>query len=73
MTDFKEQRIYIKFCFNIKKTAAETHWMLQKDFGDNAMSQSKTFYGTNSSGTDENLSTTMSVLDDGRQAQHWKT
>jgi len=26
-----------------KNTVAETHWMLQEDFGDNAMSQSKTF------------------------------
>jgi hypothetical protein len=44
MTDFKAQRIYIKFCFNLKKkTAAETHQMLQEAFGDNAMSQSKTF------------------------------
>jgi hypothetical protein len=38
-----EQRICIKFCFNLKKTAAETHRMLQEAFGDNAMSQSKTF------------------------------
>jgi hypothetical protein len=43
MTDFKEQRICIKFCFNLKKNAAETHGMLQEAFGDNAMSQSKTF------------------------------
>jgi hypothetical protein len=43
MTDFKEQRICIKFCFSLKKTAAETHRMLQEAFGDNAMSQSKTF------------------------------
>jgi hypothetical protein len=43
MTNFKEQRIYFKFCFNLKKTAAETHRMLQEAFGDNAMSQSKTF------------------------------
>jgi hypothetical protein len=74
MTDFKEQRICIKFCFNLKKkTAAETHRMLQEAFGDNAMSQSKTFYGTKASKTDERLSTTMSFLDDRRQAQHQKT
>jgi hypothetical protein len=42
MTDFKEQRICIKFCFNLK-TAAETHRMLQETFGDTAMRQSKTF------------------------------
>jgi hypothetical protein len=38
-----EQRICIKFCFSLKKTAAKTHRMLQESFGDNAMSQSKTF------------------------------
>jgi len=43
MTNFKEQRIYIKFCFDLKKTAAETHRMLQQAFRDNAMSQSKIF------------------------------
>jgi hypothetical protein len=42
MVDFKEQRICIKFCFKLKKTAAETHRMLKEAFGDNAMSQSKT-------------------------------
>jgi len=73
MADFKEQRICIKFCFNLKnKTAAETHRMLQEAFGDNAMSQSKAFYGTNVSRTDERLTTTMSFLDDRRQARHRK-
>jgi hypothetical protein len=43
MTDFKEQKICIKFCFNLKKPAAETYRMLQEAFGDNAISQSKTF------------------------------
>jgi hypothetical protein len=43
MTDFKVQRICIEFYFNLKKTAAETHQMLQEAFRDNAMSQSKTF------------------------------
>jgi hypothetical protein len=38
-----EQRICIKFCFSLKKTAAETRQVLQEAFGDNAMSQSKTF------------------------------
>jgi hypothetical protein len=66
MTNFKEQRICINFCFNLKKTAAETDRMLQEAFGDNAMSQSKTFHGTNASRTDRRLSTTMSVLNDHR-------
>ena len=44
MTDFKEQRIRVNFVSNLKKTAAETHQMLQEAFGDNAMSQSKTLW-----------------------------
>ena len=44
MTDFKEQRICIKFCFNIKKNTAETHRVLQEAFGDNAISQSRTSF-----------------------------
>ena len=44
MTDFTEQRICIKFSLEPKKkTAAETHKMLQEAFVDNAMRQSKTF------------------------------
>jgi hypothetical protein len=41
--DFKEQRICIKFRFRLNKTDAETHRMFKEEFGDNAMSQSKTF------------------------------
>ena len=45
-----------------KKTTAETHRMLEEAVGDNAMSQSKTFFfGTNTSRTDERLSTRMIV------------
>jgi hypothetical protein len=44
MADFKEQRICIKFCFKLKKTAVETHRMLVEAFGENAMSQSKTLF-----------------------------
>jgi histone-lysine N-methyltransferase SETMAR len=43
MAHFKEQRFCIKVCFKLKKTAVETHRMLVEAFGDNAMSQSKTF------------------------------
>jgi hypothetical protein len=46
--------------------------MLQETFRDNATSQSKIFYGTNASRTDERLST-MSILDDHQQAQNQKT
>jgi hypothetical protein len=43
MTEFKEQSICINFWFNLKQIATETHRMLQEAFGDNVMSQSKTF------------------------------
>jgi hypothetical protein len=55
------------------KTAAETHRMPKEAFRDNAMSQSETCCGSSASRTDERLSTTLSVVDDRRQAQHRKT
>jgi len=42
MADVKEQRICIKFCFKLNKTAAETHRMLKEAFGDQALSQART-------------------------------
>jgi hypothetical protein len=43
MADFKEQRICVKFCFKLRKTASETHGMLKTAFGDNAMGRTQTF------------------------------
>jgi hypothetical protein len=43
MADVKEQRICIKFCFKFNKTAAETHQMLNEAFGEQAISQARTF------------------------------
>ena len=43
MADVKEQRICIKFCFKLNKTAAETHQMLKEAFGEQALSQARTF------------------------------
>jgi len=43
MADVKEQRICIKFCFKLNKTAAETHRILKEAFGEQALSQAKTF------------------------------
>jgi hypothetical protein len=43
MEDVKEQRTCIKFCFKLNKTAAETHRMLKEAFGDQALSQARTF------------------------------
>jgi hypothetical protein len=37
MAELKEQRICVKFCFKLGKTASETHEMLKRAFGDNAM------------------------------------
>ena len=43
MADVKEQRICIKFCFRLNKTAAETHRMLKEAFVEQALSQARTF------------------------------
>jgi hypothetical protein len=42
MTDVKEQRICIKFCFKPGKMAAETHKMLKEAFGDNSLGLTQT-------------------------------
>jgi hypothetical protein len=39
----KEQRIYVKFCFKLGKTASETHEMLRTAFGNDAMGRTQTF------------------------------
>jgi len=43
MADVKEQRVCIKFCFKLNKTATETHRMLKEAFGEQALSQARTF------------------------------
>jgi hypothetical protein len=43
MTDVKEQRIGIKLCFKLGKTASETNRMLNEAFGDNALDQTQTY------------------------------
>ena len=43
MADVKEQRICIKFCFKLNKTASETHQMLKEAFGEQALSEARTF------------------------------
>jgi hypothetical protein len=32
----KEQRMYVKFCFKVEKTAAEPHNMLHEAYGNHA-------------------------------------
>jgi len=43
MADVKEQRICIKFCFKLNKTAAETNRILKEASGEQALIQAKTF------------------------------
>jgi len=43
MADVKEQRIWIKLYFKLNKTAAEAHQMLKEAFGEQALSQARTF------------------------------
>ena len=38
MTEQAEQRICNKFCIKVEHSSPEAIWMIQKDFGDNAMS-----------------------------------
>jgi hypothetical protein len=40
---FKVQRICIKFLFRLNRTAAETYQMLKEAFGEQALSQARTF------------------------------
>jgi hypothetical protein len=43
MNVLKEQRVCIKFCLKLGKTATETYEMLQQALGETALSRSKTF------------------------------
>ncbi|PNF38892.1 hypothetical protein B7P43_G09916 [Cryptotermes secundus] len=43
MADLREQRVCIKFCFKLGKTAAETHQMLKQAFGENSLGQTQTY------------------------------
>jgi len=43
MADVKEQRICIKFCFKLNKTAGENHQMLKDAFAEQPLSQARTF------------------------------
>ena len=43
MCESTEQHICIKFCFKIGKTATETHQLLQKAYGEDAMGRTQVF------------------------------
>jgi hypothetical protein len=42
MVDVKEQRVCVKFCFKLGKSAAQTHQMLKQAFGNDALGQTQT-------------------------------
>ena len=68
MTEWVEQWICIKFCVKLAHSSMETIRMIQKAFGDNAVSaeQIKVWHGTNASKMVENLLKVIHVLE-GRQ------
>jgi hypothetical protein len=39
MVDVKEQRVCIKFCSKLGKSAAKTHQIIKQAFGDDALGQ----------------------------------
>ena len=43
MCESTEQRICIKFCFKIGKTAKETYQLLQQAYGEDAMGHTQVF------------------------------
>jgi len=43
MKDLEEQRVCVKFCFNLGKPATEMWKMLQQAFGDECMSRTQCF------------------------------
>jgi len=43
MSDLKEQRVCIRFCFLLGKTAAETVTMLREAFEEEALSQARVY------------------------------
>jgi len=43
MCESTEQRICIKFCFKIGKTATETYQLLQQAYGQDAMGRTQVF------------------------------
>ncbi|PNF31533.1 hypothetical protein B7P43_G00811 [Cryptotermes secundus] len=43
MTDLREQRVCIKFCFKLRKTDAETHQMFKQAFGENSLGQTQSY------------------------------
>jgi len=62
MADVKEQRIGIKFCLKLNKTAAVTHRMLKEAFGEQALAKQEHLSGLNISKTAGNLWKIVNIL-----------
>jgi hypothetical protein len=73
MANLKEQRICVKFCFKLGKTASETHEMLKTAFGDNAMGEHKLLNGSLDSKFEKTRSKILSVQVVPRQVARKKT
>jgi hypothetical protein len=73
MPDLKEQRICVKSCFKLVKTASETHEMLRTAFGDNAIGEHKLLRGSLYSNVGKLRSKILSVQVVPRQAAQTKT
>jgi hypothetical protein len=69
MAGVKEQRISIKFCFKLNKTAAEIHRMLKEAFGEQPLSQARTFEWFNNFNVSGNLWKMINFLVDRPHAQ----
>jgi hypothetical protein len=69
MADVKTQRICIKFCLRLNKTAAETHRMLKDAFGGQALSQARTTEWFKRFKKAGNLWTIINILVDRPHAQ----
>jgi hypothetical protein len=61
MVELKEQCICVKFCLKLEKTSSETHEMLKRAFGDNAMGRTKLLSGSLESNVGKLRSKILSV------------
>jgi truncated hemoglobin YjbI len=72
MVDVKKQRIWIKFCFKLNKTAAETHRMLKEAFGEQDLNQARTFEWFKCFKDAWNPWTNINILVNHPHAELWK-
>ena len=60
MCESTEQRICIKFCFKIGKSATETYQLLQQAYGEDAMGRTQVFGSVDLKGVEPSLKATPS-------------